>query len=53
MPNIKRRDQRPGSPIEPPIERTDDRSSPGSGEDKLRDEADLQPEDVENGDTAR
>jgi hypothetical protein len=31
------------------------RSSPGSGEDeeKIDDSADLQPDDVENGDTAR
>ena len=47
MPNTKRRDGKQGDPVE----RRDERSSPGSGEDE--DEADLQPKDVENGDTAR
>ena len=30
-----------------------ERASPGSGEDEQEDAADLQPNDVENGDTAR
>jgi hypothetical protein len=51
MPNTKRRDGKQGDPIERLVERRDERSSPGSGEDE--DEADLQPKDVENGDPAR
>ena len=49
----KRTDNKQGDPIAPLVERTDERSSPGSGEDKKQNEADLQPQDVENGDTAR
>jgi hypothetical protein len=36
----------------PKIDRTGERSSPGSGEDETE-AADLQPEDVENADSAR
>ena len=61
-------DKQHGDPMEPLIERTGARSSPGSGEedtktDREQDDekanededeaADLQPDDVENGDTAR
>ena len=46
----KRKD---GDPIEPLIERTGARSSPGSGEDEDQ-AADLQPDDIEEkGDAAR
>jgi hypothetical protein len=41
-----------GDPMEPLIERTGERSSPGSGEEG-DDTADLQPDDVERDDTAR
>jgi hypothetical protein len=41
-----------GDPMEPLIERTGERSSPGSGEDE-DESADLQPDDVEHDDTAR
>jgi hypothetical protein len=41
-----------GDPLEPLIERTGERSSPGSGEDE-DESADLQPDDVEDSDTAR
>ncbi len=51
MPSTKRRDKKQSDASERLVERRDERSSPGSGEDK--DEADLQPKDVENGDTAR
>jgi hypothetical protein len=55
-------DKKHGDPLETLIERTGERSSPGSGEDEDADEdededgneaADLQPDDVESGDTAR
>ena len=47
-------DKKHDDPIKPLIERTGERSSPGSGEDEDGDAAaDLQPEDVEHGDTAR
>jgi hypothetical protein len=43
-------DKKHGDPLTPPGER----SSPGSGEDEASDgAADLQPEDVEDGETAR
>ena len=47
-------DKEPDEPIGPLAEHTDEQSSPGSGEDQ-DDEgaADLQPEDVEDDDTAR
>jgi hypothetical protein len=51
MSSTKRRDKKQGDASERLVERRDERSSPGSGEDE--DEADLQPKDVENGDTAR
>jgi hypothetical protein len=54
MPKTKRGgDKKRGDPIKPLIERTGERSSPGSGEDEDGDAADLQPEDVEHDDTAR
>ena len=47
-------DKKHGDPLDPLIERTDERSSPGSREDDDADEAaDLQPDDVEDDDTAR
>ena len=47
-------DKKHGDPLDPLIERTGERSSPGSGEDEDADEAaDLQPDDVEDDDTAR
>jgi hypothetical protein len=47
-------DKRKGNPPEPLIERTGERSSPGSGEDESGEgAADLQPDEVEGGDTAR
>ena len=45
-------DEKHGEPVEPLIERTGERSSPGSGEDRDG-TADLQPDDVERDDTAR
>ena len=49
MPTIESGDaKKHGDPLEPLIER----SSPGSGEDE-DDSADLQPDDVEDSDTAR
>ena len=43
-----------GDAMEPAIDRKGERSSPGSGEDRdEEDAADLQPDDVEGGDTAR
>jgi hypothetical protein len=46
-------ERKDGDPIEPLIERTGARSSPGSGEDE-DEAAELQPDDVEEkGDTAR
>jgi hypothetical protein len=54
MPRIKRGDDKKrGDPMDP-IERTDERSSPGSGEEEDGEgAADLQPDDVERDDTAR
>jgi hypothetical protein len=49
MPKDARDDRKPGDP-KPRIERTDERSSPGSGEEEAP--ADIQPDDVEKG-TAR
>jgi hypothetical protein len=47
-------DKKHGNPLEPPIERTGERSSPGSGEEEDGEgAAELQPDDVERGDTAR
>ena len=45
-------DKKHGDPMEPLIERTGERLSPGSGEDGDG-TADLQPDEVERGDTAR
>jgi hypothetical protein len=51
MPKSKRKDDnKPGDPER--IERPGARSSPGSGEDE-EEAADLQPDEVENGGTAR
>jgi hypothetical protein len=50
MPKKQSRDDRQHGDPEPRIERTDDRASPGSGEEEKP--ADIQPDDVENG-TAR
>jgi hypothetical protein len=47
-------DKKRGGPTQPPMERTGERSSPGSGEDEeVNGVADLQPDEVEDGDTAR
>jgi hypothetical protein len=47
-------DNKRGGPTQPPMERTGERSSPGSGEDEeVNGVADLQPDEVEDGDTAR
>ena len=47
-------DKKHGDPMDPLIERTGERSSPGSGDDEDGDDAaDLQPDDVEDDDTAR
>ena len=47
-------DKKRGDAMEPSIDRRGERSSPGSGEDGDEEEAaDLQPDDVEHGDTAR
>jgi hypothetical protein len=54
MPRNKPGDKKHGDPIKPLAERSGERSSPGSGEDDDKGgAADLQPEDVEHGDTAR
>ena len=52
MPETKSVKERKHDDAEPVVERTDGRSSPGSGEDD-DEAADLQPDDVENGGTAR
>ena len=45
------RDEKPGAPR---VQPKGERSSPGSGEDEdVNGQADLQPDDVEDGDTAR
>jgi len=48
-------DKKHGDPMGPLIERAGGRSSPGSGEDEDEgdESADLQPDDVEDDDTAR
>jgi hypothetical protein len=47
-------DKKHGDPLERLIERTGERSSPGSGEDEDADgAADLQPDEVEEDDPAR
>jgi hypothetical protein len=56
MPRTKIDDaKKHGDPLQPLIDRTGERSSPGSGEDEDEGDeaADLQPDDVEEGDTAR
>ena len=52
MPKTKRGDDRNARDPEPRLERPGVRSSPGSGEDD-DEAADLQPDEVEDGDTAR
>jgi hypothetical protein len=46
-------DKKRGGPKPPAIEPPGERSSPGSGEDDTDGAADLQPDEVEDGDTAR
>jgi hypothetical protein len=47
-------DEEHGGPMQPPRERALERSSPGSGEDEeVNGVADLQPDEVEDGDAAR
>jgi hypothetical protein len=54
VPTTKRTDKKHGDQLEPPIEPTGERASPGSGEDEdAGGAADLQPDDVEHGDPAR
>ena len=54
MPQSKRgNDRNLNDPRKNRAEHTEERSSPGSGEDVLDEAADVQPNDVENGDTAR
>lgn len=52
MPKTKRGGKH-DDPLEPPSERTGERSSPGSGEDDGDEAADLQPDEVERSDPAR
>ena len=53
MPSRKRtKDDKPRDKSEAPLS-TEDRSSPGSGEDLQEDAADLQPDEVENDQPAR
>jgi hypothetical protein len=54
MPKVKSDDRKHRDAMEPRSEGKGERASPGSGEDEDHDEpADLQPDDVENDDTAR
>ena len=54
MPMTSDDDKKRGGPKPPTIEPRGERSSTGSGEDEDTDgAADLQPDDVEDGDTAR
>jgi hypothetical protein len=53
MPKTKSADERKqGAVGRPPDQRRSERSSPGSGEDELEEAADLQPDEVEDGDDA-